>query len=877
MQQVTGHLYQRYPLLARLRVAAKDSPDQTEALPLYLGLMLAAMESKSRAPCCFILPRKGNTAHLSALLFALNKFIEDYHGLDRKIAETKFIKDQKVFVRPPNKVYRYRGIHEANPLWIELGTLDGVGWQSFPLSDVRRLEVTNLNSPAGKLGQIPANARETPFDRLMEVNTAGNYAAFLNHVLLLDYQVDFENLVNNIHLQNVNILPDMPPLGELLPLGSLSQPDNGGSVRPKKWNFLNFRCDPLVAVTSSQEKLVAACKAAEPHSKVVIVNGLGLLASHLQTYDDVVESQRLVIIAEHDEQEQMQALADRGCKFWWLGQRDISMSVGNEAMIETTAKIFGPVLRSARNESRMEIQSEVCEDPLLNDIAIRLVTIDAAVKADVTGTARSIVSRTYKLLNDVASLFQTPTRDELHRLTDQLSTIRRELERDKHWIADAAIIMDICCLFDLALSGAHRLGQAKGDLLRNFFRKKREHPGEQSGILARNNGQVKQLENWSNRFGFAARVFTSSTLPEDASFDCIACVAWPGGDAFQRTAQRFLAPSITMIGYAFEINWLKQCHRKLRQRPQLPSLTQGEKSALMKDAKTVRIEWPDEPDQGGFETTLPAPSFSIFDFESRLRSVRKGGTVSPITTEEAIAAKYVGFRGDSYAYVTQAHRLPIVTDLLAAKEATRQKTPMKEIEQVRVGDFAVFRDGGNRDVIQVIADRQLQRTGQDAASLRKRANLWVEVLRDTGLRADQILAQMTEFGAGKTLLTIRNWLSDDSIIGPGLKTDLDTIARLAKSNELEEAKDAVWAAIKQIRGAHLSAGTWLTNVLLQKLPSCLGEIEESGTKINIEDVVTAWVVQVEDISPQFEQFPRSSVNRLLWERSDENAYLSLIK
>jgi hypothetical protein len=183
-----------------------------------------------------------------------------------------------------------------------------------------------------------------------------------------------------------------------------------------------------------------------------------------------------------------------------------------------------------------------------------------------------------------------------------------------------------------------------------------------------------------------------------------------------------------------------------------------------------------------------------------------------------------------------------------------------------VGDFAVFRDGGSRDVIQVIADKLLQRNGQDAATLRKRANLWVEALRSTRMKADQILARMSALGPGKTLITIRNWLSNDSMIGPGLRTDLDLIAKLTQSKELEKTEEEVWAAIKQIRGAHLSAGTWLTSVLLQKLPSCLGEIEEGGTNINIEDVVTAWVVQVEDISPQFEQFPRSSVNRLLWER-----------
>ena len=133
------------------------------------------------------------------------------------------------------------------------------------------------------------------------------------------------------------------------------------------------------------------------------------------------------------------------------------------------------------------------------------------------------------------------------------------------------------------------------------------------------------------------------------------------------------------------------------------------------------------------------------------------------------------------------------------------------------------------------------------------------------MKDERIVALLTELGTGKTLVTIRNWLNNDSMIGPGLRTDLDLIVKLTKSKELEEMKDEVWAAIKQIRGAHLRAGMRLTNMLLQKLPSRLGEIEENGTKISIDDVVTAWGVQVEDISVQFEQFPRSSVNRLLWD------------
>lgn len=877
MHEIIGQLKERFPIITRLRVAPADCPTGTEPLPLYMGILLAAMHSENRAPCCFVLPRRGRSAHLAAVVFGLTKFIEDYERLDRLIAETAFKPGQNVFVRPPNKIYRYRGVHAPNPSWIELGTLDGSGWQTFPLSDVRRLEVTSAIKPAGNLGQIPRIVPHTQLDYLMGVNTVGNLSAFLNHVLLLDYKTDFEEVANGISFQNNVSVPGMPPLSGLIPLGAIAEPDEEGNVKLKKWNFPTSRCEPLIAVSSSPEKIVAACKAAPPRSKVVVVNGLGFLASHIQAYDEIAEAQRLVIVAEHEDQEQMQALADRGCKFWWLGDREISMGLDVEAPAAASRSVFGPVFRSARNESQMEVEFEVCEGQALDDIAVALVTLDEAVQNDTTGTTRSLVSRAYKLLNNLAGLVQPPTQDESRRFADQLAVISRELERDRHWIGKPAeTLAQICRLFNSALSGNFHLGESKGVSLLKVFRAMYGETDQQTAILARNNSQVKQLEGWSRRFGFGAKVFTPGTVPEDAGFGCIVCVAWPGGDAFQRMVRRFLAPRIKVIGYAFENSWLRQCHRKLRQRPQLPAFSQSEKSAMIQSKEAARAVWPEE---SSAEEQEPKPQlatpFSIWAFENRLRSVRKGGTAAPLTVEESVAAKYLGFRGASYAHITEGHKLPIVTELLAAKPGARQKTPMKEISQVKVGDFAVFRDGGSRDVIQVIADQQIQRNGQDPTALRQRANLWVNALRDTGLSPDEILSELNMIGPGKTLPTIRNWLHNDSIIGPGLRSDLDSIAKLTKSRELEDAKEDIWAAIKQIRGAHLGAGMWLTGVLLQKLPSCLGEIEENGTKINIEDVVTAWVVQVEDIAPQFEQFPRSSINRLLWDRPAATSALYL--
>jgi hypothetical protein len=65
----------------------------------------------------------------------------------------------------------------------------------------------------------------------------------------------------------------------------------------------------------------------------------------------------------------------------------------------------------------------------------------------------------------------------------------------------------------------------------------------------------------------------------------------------------------------------------------------------------------------------------------------------------------------------------------------------------------------------------------------------------------------------------------------------------------------------------------LRSVLLQRLPAVLGKVEETGTKIDLDELGSAWVVQVESIAAEHEPRGRSEVNRLL---TDESTLMSLL-
>jgi hypothetical protein len=54
--------------------------------------------------------------------------------------------------------------------------------------------------------------------------------------------------------------------------------------------------------------------------------------------------------------------------------------------------------------------------------------------------------------------------------------------------------------------------------------------------------------------------------------------------------------------------------------------------------------------------------------------------------------------------------------------------------------------------------------------------------------------------------------------------------------------------------------------LLQRLPTVIGEIEENGTEIDLGELGSAWVVQVESVATNTEPRGYREVNRLLWEQ-----------
>ena len=239
-------------------------------------------------------------------------------------------------------------------------------------------------------------------------------------------------------------------------------------------------------------------------------------------------------------------------------------------------------------------------------------------------------------------------------------------------------------------------------------------------------------------------------------------------------------------------------------------------------------------------------------------------------------ARYVSFVGAAYGFLTETHRVVVVTTLLSTSGRTKQSLPEQTVGALKPGDFIVFPESSDRELIQQTADQLL---GKEAAALRKTARLWKEALWSSGLRPAQFLKEARELGRPRHIMTIRNWFADTSQIGPGagnddLSEDLELIALVTSFEPLKRQIPTVINAVKVLRSAHLSAGVRLRDVLIDRLPDVIGRVEEDGSMVDLGELGAAWIVQIESVATSAEPRGRFEVNRLMWQRVGTDSEVS---
>jgi len=871
MEEIIKELCERFPLLTRLTVTQTEHNSIPEALPPFLGFLLAVMDAPPEKPLCFVLPRRGDVARLVVVLHALHRFIKKQKQLIYTYGEANFNKGDNVRVHPGKQVFRYDGFDENSADFIWLKTVDGTGrWQFRAAEIIPRLEGTTRKTPIGRLNSPIPSPPPAPLDVLLETSTFGNHSLIQNELALLDSQSGFAGFADAVALQRAALIPDIPSLKALLPFGELSQPFSSKQSWLKKWDDRNPAGEPLVAIAHSAELLANYCIDAPAKSKLVVINGLSRL-KHRQTYDDMAESQKLILFASRDEEEMIETLgrAPIPCKFWWLSAAEINAGVGL-AGANGSSGLVNKVARWANNYERLDIESVPCDNQGLEMVCIRLEELRSQLSDDDNDPLTKLTSQAWRMLNDASAIVRPLTALEQKKFATQVGNLRAELKNNV-WLKPESTktLNDIASAIEASLLADGKLGLSKGVALYRVVRES-QTAGLKCALLARNENQIEELKLWLRQRSISLETFSPRTLPEDSYFDRLICVSWPGWYSLKQVTDLLIAPRISVLAYPFEGRWLNQCKRRLRRRPDAPTVTAVEKAGLVATDKKTPAIWLEDN-----ATEAPPPSAvstdtGIWHFEQRLRAARKGIAASPPVATDTVPARYVSFVGDSYAFLTESHKLPVATALISGIVRPNQKLPERTVLEIKAGDFIVFPESGEREFVQMVADKGI---GATAPQLRKLARRWKDALQKSGLTPEQFHQQAKSFNRPRHPATIRYWFADSSQIGPREKDDLVLIALVTGDKPLEAEIDDVRLAIERLWSAHLSAGMRLRDALLQRLPQVMGQVEENGTKADLDELGSAWIVQADAIASNDELRGRSEINRLLWERPPSNSIL----
>lgn len=867
MKELIDHLEERYPLLASLHIAGKYQSSR-ESLPGFLGLLLAAAESPDRRSCCFVFPDSSRIACTAATLFALSKLTHEFDDLVREYAQRKFEVGQRVLVRPTGHVYEYAGVwnrQDGYPERFKLKVLGKREARSFWVSEILRLEPTARKTPKGQSNTQLGHPGQSELDALLGIASGGNKSLFKNQIVYLTSRTKFETFSETTALQRAQNGVESGEsksgwLHETLPWGSVNE--DGGLISSNQYQIEG---EPLLAVTHSVENVAEASALADPFSRVIFADSPDRLTRNLQAFDEITDSQKLIVVTDHENDENLSVLEDRGCRTWRVSPEEIHL--GRNATHHTKAVLFNRTFNAADNYQNLKLDSQVCRNEQLERAAdslqqasryVDLLEGDEETKKCLTGL--------FHLLFSFSDRCAPPEVQEANEFLDRLNTLERHVERRAIWVpAEVTGHLRNACLelreivaTDMADSW---IGQAKGEALLESL-KESQAPGQKAIIVTRYPDNVEATRRWLRRKGTDIPVVWYRHFPETETYDIIIVISWLNAERFGKLVRRYAAPHVRLLSYPFEQRWLRQFDSRFSQNNASGQPDKAERSKLLglpEDLLPSRLGHAPVQPQPGVQGSDPV---SIFDLENRIMRRRKGSPPAAGASHDTSPARYVGFVGDAYAYLTENYEVPMVTDMIREDALSSSSMPVLTVNRLQTGDLLLFRAGSDRNVVRLFAEEMM---GLDLyAEQRVLATSWRRALLSLGGSAREVHRHLRSYGLRRTEVTVRSWLRNASIIGPMDKGDLEIIARAVGQERLPGQSAEIREAIENIWDIHRRAGYRIRSWLLAELAEKRDLIAYGEASVDL-DFGRFWVVEVEETGRELEQYPVGQINRLLWE------------
>ena len=256
-----------------------------------------------------------------------------------------------------------------------------------------------------------------------------------------------------------------------------------------------------------------------------------------------------------------------------------------------------------------------------------------------------------------------------------------------------------------------------------------------------------------------------------------------------------------------------------------------------------------------------SPDLPMLDFERRFSRRRSYRPSSAVGSDDVRRARLVEFYGGCYTLLTEWSQLHVLNELMDDTRRDGRRLRSVTASDLSIDDFVLFRAGGGKEFIRLLAEDALGI--EEYERVRTIAERWKLSLRRLGSTPATVQRRLERYGLHRTLPTIAGWMGNPDLIGPGYEDDIEVIGRAADDSELLETSSSIRDAISRIRGAHIGAGSHLTQLILGEVHGRLSQLDDQPVLLDL-GYGQAWVVQVEAVDSRQREYPADQINRLLW-------------
>jgi hypothetical protein len=703
------------------------------------------------------------------------------------------------------------------------------------------------------------SAQVNPIDRILGIYSLGDTSFYKDKTYLISKGVTSRKFFDTRQL-NGQLLDNIINVGSIAIDSTVR---TFGSGQTAEFNFL-ISSDYLNFFTYYEN-------ANHWDEDNLIVDGVSHIKRHIGNFIHMIEQDWLpvTVFADYTEIEDLDILKDFNFTYWhWTGKL-----LDNFQPSANNHPYFKSFSQSIEKNKNIELKDIACSSVLLTDIVNNLNKMERKIPEDNT-FLKSEFSKLFGIVMSFSRMVAPPREQHLNEFGEKLNEVHENIKKESIFIKkDVMELIDISieCLRDI-IADPEKFLENKI----NNIKKEINHEDLKSCyLLVQKPEEIEVTEeywdgllddNQKEKIHVISLIdllnendFKTYLGPENCLFVC----GWMNKSNMHRiTLQQFAFSRIRFFFYEFEKQWygfaIKYWHDQLNK---YETSSRVAEMYLLSSSDIQNNLFKKSVEDNRGQTTE-----NIFDFEKKIRSYTNAKYVSEA---DAIKTKKIEFASDYIMFSTETHKFFVINEDKFEK-TNKLVVEDKSRDRILPGDRIVL-NYTEVNLLREKADELLVRDNYNDA--RSMSYLWKEALLEQwnkpGYSSKKLRDELAEHGCDINIVTLRNWLFDESSIGPQEESNLDKIASITDHNELKKQLKQVKAAIKTVRSYHQKAAFAIKKDLVENLSHIFHDSNHEEMysndliQVTLPDYGEILVIKMLDISQNTIEVDPKYANRLI--------------